>query len=45
MKALFQEIGDRLNIHDHTTFERALLALIEKEGYSDLGSQYTELTK
>lgn len=45
VKALFQELGDRLNVHDHTTFEQALLALIEKQGYSDLEARFKELTK
>ncbi|MCB1715957.1 MAG: hypothetical protein KDK04_01765 [Candidatus Competibacteraceae bacterium] len=45
VKAMFQEIGDRLDIYDHTTFEQALLALIEKEGYSDLEVRFKELTK
>ncbi len=45
MKPLFQELGDRLNIHDHTTFERSLLALMEKEGFDDLIEQYKEATE
>jgi hypothetical protein len=45
IKMLFQELGDRLGVHDHTTFEQALLALIEKQGYSDLAAQFKELTK
>lgn len=45
IKMLFQELGDRLDVHDHTTFEQALLALIEKKGYSDLEAQFRELTK
>lgn len=45
VKTLFQELGDRLEVHDHTTFEQALLALIEKQGYSDLEAQFRELTK
>ena len=32
MRELFQEMGARLDVYDHTTFERAVLALIEKEG-------------
>lgn len=31
MKELFQSISDHLEILDHTTFERAILALIEKD--------------
>ena len=42
VKALFQEMGDRLDVHDHTTFERALLALIEKEGYTDLATSFKD---
>lgn len=44
MKLLFQELGDRLDIHDHTTFERALLALIEKHSYTDLRAKFREIT-
>ncbi|MCP5006262.1 MAG: hypothetical protein GY941_20335 [Planctomycetes bacterium] len=32
MRDLFQEMSEHLDVYDHTTFERALLALIEKEG-------------
>lgn len=45
MKALFQDIGERLSVYDHTTFECALLALLEKEGIKDLLKQYKEITK
>lgn len=45
MKELFQAVGERMEVYDHTTFERALLALIEQEGYSDLKKQFTEITK
>jgi hypothetical protein len=45
IKTLFQELSDRLDVHDHTTFEQALLALIEKQGYSDLEARFRELTK
>jgi restriction endonuclease Mrr len=45
VKTLFQELGDRLDVHDHTTFEEALLALIEKQGYSDLEARFRELAK
>lgn len=43
MKDLFHIIGDRLEIHDHTTFENALLALIEKQGYDDLLEEYKKI--
>ncbi|BBL77548.1 hypothetical protein [Methylomagnum ishizawai] len=32
IKELFQDLGAHLGVYDHTTFEKALLALIEKEG-------------
>ena len=35
MRDLFQELGEHLGTYDHTTFERAILALIEKEGTED----------
>lgn len=45
VKTLFQALGERLEVHDHTTFEQALLALIEKQGYADLEAQFRGLTK
>jgi hypothetical protein len=45
IKTLFQELGDCLDVHDHTTFEQALLALIEKQGFSDLEARFRELTR
>ena len=45
IKELFQDIGEELGIHDHTTFEQALLALIEKKGLDDLLQGYKEITK
>lgn len=45
MRELFQDIGERLGVHDHTTFEHALLALIEKNGYSDLLQRYKDITE
>jgi restriction endonuclease Mrr len=45
VKDLFQEIGERLVVHDHTTFERAIFALIEKEGYTDLAARYKDIVK
>ena len=32
MRELFQDMSEYLTVYDHTTFERAILALIEKEG-------------
>lgn len=45
IKTLFQELSDRLDVHDRTTFEQALLALIEKQEYFDLKARFRELTK
>jgi hypothetical protein len=45
IKSLFHAIGDRMDLLDHTTFELALLALLEKQGYSDLIFQYKDITK
>lgn len=45
IKELFQDLGERLYIHDKTVFERALLALIEKEGQGDLLQRYREIVK
>ena len=43
IKELFQVIGDKLDVYDHTTFERAILALIEKEKLKDLEARYHEV--
>lgn len=45
MKELFQDMGARLYVHDHTIFERALLALIKQEGQDDLLQRYKEIIK
>ena len=45
VKELFQEIGARLQIFDQATFERALIALVEKEGMKDLEKELKELIK
>ncbi len=45
MKDLFQDLGEYLNVMDHTTFERAILALIEKEGTKEHLQKFKELTK
>jgi len=36
VKEVFQEFSDSINIYDYTTFEQALIALLEKEGRKDL---------
>lgn len=45
IKELFQDIGGQLGIHDHTTFEQALLALIEKYEFNELLERYKEIVK
>ena len=45
MKPLFQEIAERLNVHDTQALELAVCALIEKNGFDDLLAKYAELTK
>lgn len=45
MKDIFQDLGERMDVRDHTTFERAIRALIKKEGFSDLLSDYERITK
>ncbi len=45
MKDLFQDLGEYLNIMDHTTFERAILALAEKEGTKEHIQRFKELTE
>ena len=47
MKALFQDIGEHLGCYDTETLEKAILALIEKEGLhnKDIGKRYKELVK
>jgi len=45
MKPLFKEIGERLNCYDTETLERAILALIEKEGLEDLKEEYERITE
>jgi len=44
MKPLFKEIGERLDCYDTETLERAILALLEKEGLSDLLERYNQIT-
>lgn len=44
MKELLADLTARIGAKsDQETLERAILALIEKEGYSDLEAKYTEL--
>ncbi len=45
MKDLFQDLGEYLNVMDHTTFERAILALAEKEGTKEHLQRFKELTE
>ncbi|GEM_PF-3164097 len=40
IKEIFQEIGEKLSIYDHTTFELAIFALIEKENDQELIKKY-----
>jgi len=44
IKEIFQEIGEKLSIYDHTTFELAILALIEKEDDQELIKKYKTAT-
>jgi hypothetical protein len=32
VKAVFQELSDSMAVYDHTTFEMAVIALLEKQG-------------
>lgn len=45
MKEIFQEIGERLDLYDTQTLERAILALLEKEELDDLVGQFEKLVK
>ena len=45
MRELFQEMGAHLDVYDHTTFERAVLALIEKEGTAEQKKTYEDIVK
>jgi hypothetical protein len=45
MKALFQEVAERLKIHDTQALELAIKALIEENGYDDLLAKYQALTE
>lgn len=43
MKQIFQDMGDKLSTYDHTTFELAILALLEKENEIDMINQYKKI--
>ena len=45
MRELFQDMGEHLAVYDHTAFERALLALIEKEGTAEQLEIYKDITQ
>lgn len=44
VKELFQDIGEYLDIYDHTTFELSILALLEKENAIDLLGRFKKIT-
>jgi len=45
MKDLFQDLGDELNTHDHTTFERAIYALLKEVGDPRLIARYEQIVR
>lgn len=45
MKPLFQEVAERMDIHDTQALELAIEALIKQNGYDDLLTQFKELTE
>ena len=45
VRPLFQELGAHLETFDNETFERAMLALIEKEGTKEQLTRFKELTE
>ena len=45
MRVLFQDMGEHLAVYDHTVFERALLALIEKEGTTEQLKIYKDIVE
>lgn len=45
IKEIFQNISDTLGIHDCSTFELAILALLEKGNYSQLLDKYKQITE
>lgn len=44
MKELFQDLGDALETHDHTTFEKAVQALLNEVGDSALIKRFKILS-
>lgn len=44
IKEIFQNISDALGIHDCSTFELAILALLEKGNYNQLLEKYKQIT-
>lgn len=45
VKEIFQDLSESLDLRDHTTFEKAIQALIEKEGSEEYLKRFKELTK
>lgn len=45
MREIFQDLGDKIGTYDHTTFERALLALIKEERAGELKARFDELIR
>lgn len=45
MRELFQDLGDLLDTHDHTTLERAIAALIKETGDKTLMERFRRLTE
>ena len=45
MPELFIELAEHLGLQDNQTFERAILALIEKEGTDALLQRYRNITE
>lgn len=43
VKEIFQDIGAQLGIFDHTTFERAIQALLEKEKLTNLLKEFKKI--
>lgn len=42
-KELFQETSDKMGCFDHTTFEEAFIALLEKQGFYNILDKYKKL--
>lgn len=45
VKEIFQDLSEDLDLRDHTTFEKAIQALIEKEGSEEYLKRFKELTR